>query len=1129
MCAGSMASGERRAFLASLTLDIVLGVLIPFIVAFAILSPILLPRGLVIFGDATPPYNLTPERLLGGVPYAWTPYGESYTIPYSLGYDLLVAFLAALFPSEAALKLHYFLLYSLAGVCMYFGARRLLHDRSFRGYLACVVASEAFMLNVVNAEVTFIPSLAPGYFLLPLIFVLFREGLKPSSRGSRVLAAVLTVPAAAQPVYEYVYAFLLGVYTLFELVLHLRQKDGLARQILINAVSMFSFMLLLNQFWFLPTYFGNRYGLIHSGQIFTIDMLKGLSSDFVHSLTFNVSWSQPSLLGLVLPVLALSSIAVKPRQVLVVFFVGVAALFGFLAKGASPPGSEAYIWLAFGAPGSQVYGELLRNPSKLFAVVAFAYSFLFAFAILGIIDVLGLLSQASSRALGLVRLSRRIVVGKVLAVLLCVLVLAGVFAGAWPYFGDYVYESYRPVDSIPEAYPQVNAWLQAQQGYGKVLWVPASFDTYYSWAYGHPLMGFPEENSGRPFVGYGTPYGLNFALYSYFHSIIENRTDSLGESLSLSGVRYVVAHEDLSHPQSGSPDNELDLMMNTLKHQSDLRLVNADGTLSVFENTRNITPFFTPSQSAVVFGGLDALNALEHTESFNAKDWALYFYEQKPSKEELIRKLAGGATLVLYDRSMLDVALSLADDGSMYAPFESTIQTGDPENDWAKVWVPSIEWWLFYERQLGLGVKSDFDMGRGAVYTNVEGARISFPVQVSEAGLQIVWARMMRSPLAGQVLFYLDGKPLNITQSSTKASEGFEWIRVGSFDAKAGIHNLIVENKNGFNALNLVAVMSKDQLDNLYAKVENMIQEEHVRVVKLFSSNLTLKTGSGWSLSRAWGGTSTNGYLALGEGKVNATLSFTPTVDADYVLAIRLLRSPEGGLLRVGFGGRWFELPSRNVSSEFTWTYLGPAHLSSRTTVALEGIGRVGLDSIAIYPLTPSPSSTVHPPLPSTGHSAKLLEFHMIDPTSWELTVNSPTPLVLVFAESYDPLWTATIEGTSLPSEPLYSLVNGFQFPQSGLLKIRLEYHLQNYLSYGAAISGISLVVLLVYGLGYRPQDFLGNHEPDPDGTWAVLRRRLFASARKVSPAFFPPDCSIPIEPSQRLCIHYWRRSRRNS
>lgn len=153
----------------------------------------------------------------------------------------------------------------------------------------------------------------------------------------------------------------------------------------------------------------------------------------------------------------------------------------------------------------------------------------------------------------------------------------------------------------------------------------------------------------------------------------------------------------------------------------------------------------------------------------------------------------------------------------------------------------------------------------------------------------------------------------------------------------------------------------------------------------------------------------------------------------------------------------------------------------------------------------------------------------MIDPTSWELTVNSPTPLVLVFAESYDPLWTATIEGTSLPSEPLYSLVNGFQFPQSGLLKIRLEYHLQNYLSYGAAISGISLVVLLVYGLGYRPQDFLGNHEPDPDGTWAVLRRRLFASARKVSPAFFPPDCSIPIEPSQRLCIHYWRRSRRNS
>jgi len=94
---------------------------------------------------------------------------------------------------------------------------------------------------------------------------------------------------------------------------------------------------------------------------------------------------------------------------------------------------------------------------------------------------------------------------------------------------------------------------------------------------------------------------------------------------------------------------------------------------------------------------------------------------------------------------------------------------------------------------------------------------------------------------------------------------------------------------------------------------------------------------------------------------------------------------------------------------------------------------------------------------------AEILEYIKIDPTKYTAKINATKPFMLSFAESYDPLWVAKVNGQKTNSIPLYSVINGFWIEETGIIDITIEYEPQRWFYMGSAISITTLIACAIY------------------------------------------------------------------
>ena len=120
------------------------------------------------------------------------------------------------------------------------------------------------------------------------------------------------------------------------------------------------------------------------------------------------------------------------------------------------------------------------------------------------------------------------------------------------------------------------------------------------------------------------------------------------------------------------------------------------------------------------------------------------------------------------------------------------------------------------------------------------------------------------------------------------------------------------------------------------------------------------------------------------------------------------------------------------------------------------------LDVVWIYS-TDKPGETLQDIFTADQAPAQLIEYNKIDPTKYEATINASKPFMLSFAESYDPLWVARVNGQKITSIPLYSVINGFWIQETGLIDVTIEYEPQRWFYIGSAISITALTASLAY------------------------------------------------------------------
>ena len=94
------------------------------------------------------------------------------------------------------------------------------------------------------------------------------------------------------------------------------------------------------------------------------------------------------------------------------------------------------------------------------------------------------------------------------------------------------------------------------------------------------------------------------------------------------------------------------------------------------------------------------------------------------------------------------------------------------------------------------------------------------------------------------------------------------------------------------------------------------------------------------------------------------------------------------------------------------------------------------------------------------------LTYHEINPTQYTVHVNASSPFYLVFSQSYDDGWVATINGQQIPDQYHFTAngyANGWYINKTGTYTVTLEYTPQNLFYAGAAISITTLIICTAY------------------------------------------------------------------
>lgn len=126
---------------------------------------------------------------------------------------------------------------------------------------------------------------------------------------------------------------------------------------------------------------------------------------------------------------------------------------------------------------------------------------------------------------------------------------------------------------------------------------------------------------------------------------------------------------------------------------------------------------------------------------------------------------------------------------------------------------------------------------------------------------------------------------------------------------------------------------------------------------------------------------------------------------------------------------------------------------------------KVWLDDIAvslIYSINEA-DNTLKDMLSPKKSPAEIVEYKGANPTKYTVEVNATEPFILVFAEAYDPLWAAYVNGERIESIPLYSVTNGFWINKTGQLQITIEYEPQKWFYYGLITSATTFLACLTY------------------------------------------------------------------
>jgi hypothetical protein len=341
----------------------------------------------------------------------------------------------------------------------------------------------------------------------------------------------------------------------------------------------------------------------------------------------------------------------------------------------------------------------------------------------------------------------------------------------------------------------------------------------------------------------------------------------------------------------------------------------------------------------------------------------------------------------------------------------------------------------------------------------VKPVTLEIPLEAREPGEFVFLTRLFENQHGGSIMIQIEDN--NYTINTKNQINKFVWKEVDTIDLEKGSYIVNLTNVEGFNAVNLFVLISKQEYQSAINQQEQILQDNRVIYILEAESDLYYKNAT---ISNQYGGKASNGKILELIYPSKAWIEVEILKQSNYTIAIR-----NKGSINILIDEKEYT----SNSTQLNWTYIGPINLKKgKYNVELKPSfidQRMNdpsqLDVIWFYS-TKNLNETIEDVFTIDEKPAEITMYQKIDSTKYKIEANATKPFMLTFAESYDQLWSAYVNQEKINSVQLYSVINGFWINHTGKLEITVEYDPQQWFYYGSIVSTICIlgsILFLIY------------------------------------------------------------------
>ncbi|MGH9975476.1 MAG: hypothetical protein ACRD8Z_06530 [Nitrososphaeraceae archaeon] len=1080
-----------------------------------VLYPFLGP-GDILTGDFPALHNaIYPSKLL----HTWIDFGSHNNFEILPRYPLIAAGHVLTLIQVSSELISRFMLISgflLSSFSFYFCSAALLKNKANTQTslkVAAIIGSLFYAYNVWSFGRIHHWYIWIGYAVLPLFFISVIFAFQNPKKWRYIITAVLSFSLASSTPHMIIVfgLFLVGISLYFIANSFLKRQFRLRTGITLLVI--LSFYTLLNSYWIYPFIVSINSGDLDTSSSFGYIVTEETTESFSfnsylsntlrglddYQLQLAPSESSPLYLfwmaaGFVVPALAFSALLSRRFFRYSIVFSLIAVVGIFLSMGSNAP-FDFYSTLLFGLPFLSEYNALFRDPNKWAILITFSYSML--------------LSIISFKVLNF---AKKIRPKKVLAGLYLIVIVGSIaITSYFPYRFDLI-DSFEPV-TIPNDLGDLNRYLQTLN-IDKVLYLPYfpgySSSTWNNLIYPNELF---ELASTKANLGYYPILSQNY--YRYLSNLImTNKTDNVNRLFTPYGTSHLIYHNDTDSAENVE-------LFTKLSSLDELKKVRDVGIFEIFKSDNNDNSTVNISKLDVAaIGGLEKLTLLNSLDSFSVANSSILFLDQDTKIHDDSASMNPTDILVLSRNADDDLFLALTEDKYIARPFDIA-RNYDPTKLWSKSGTTDPMHGEFHPYLEGLGIENwDFDYRKGLVMTSAVGERLVIPIEITESTSYDIFIRYLKNEAGGRLKVYLDDILLEDIVSKEDKSNRFVWENIASnLNLPVGEHRLTLENVYGFNAVNLFAVLPRDQsIGQIESALSLANGTRNVFLLEAESDFTSTDSANYTTMERSANYNNQNGFdynafiqTFANQSDVetldysasdNGVLVLTPGSSADtsleilkssnYTVAVRAnicdtclplkisMEDDTGSIITAGDSNsnNSSQLDDRIINSnntrEQSWSYSNHIYLNEgRYNMRISSDSSVEIDSVVIYSTNDDePYETLDGVFnPPNSSAAEIVDYEKIEPTKYLVTIKNATrPYVISFAESYDPLWSAHISTNDIHNDntkliknfPAYSFINGFSIERLGDYSLIIEFRPQKWFTEGAIISTVTVVVTIL-------------------------------------------------------------------